>query len=337
MTVSKDLKKRIRERQAKTGEGYTAARMFVLGEQREVLAPQASEPTCHEAVVVKVNQSSARVRILGEEGQVTFRSGDVNGIDPVVPGHVVTLSVDKRWEWRGDAYASGKVENARIDIPRLGLTPLPLEGGELEDIREYSEPCRGRDAYSKLWRKLTANPRTSYEFDELAWGAFPNADPEDNPTCDAAELREVGRVAEARALLMDTLGRDLRVLDAHAGLGNIAFDRAPSLALLHYEVGLRIGELSLPPSFDGLLTWGRLYNRAFLRCLHGYGLCLWRFGDFAGAKETFERILSLNPNDNQGVRFCWADVRARRSWDEAQAEEERQHAQRRPAETRTCQ
>jgi len=44
---------------------------------------------------------------------------------------------------------------------------------------------------------------------------------------------------------------------------------------------------------------------------------------------TFERLLALNPNDNQGVRFCWADVRARRSWEEAQAEEERQDAQRR--------
>jgi hypothetical protein len=40
-----------------------------------------------------------------------------------------------------------------------------------------------------------------------------------------------------------------------------------------------------------------------------YGLCLWRLGDFAGAKAVFERMLSFNPNDNQGVRFCWDDVR----------------------------
>jgi len=329
MTVSKDLKKRIRERQARTGESYTTARMHVLGEQMEVRAPTASEPTRHEAAVLKLNQRSARIRIFGEDGEVTFRSGDVDGIAPVVPGHIVTIGVDKRWTWRGDTYASGKVESARIDIPRLGLAPLPLEGGELEDIREHAEPYRGRDAYSKLWRKLTAKPRPSYEFDGLAWGAFPGDDPEENPTCDAAELREVGRVAEARALLMDTLGRDLRVLDAHAGLGNIEFDRSPGHALLHYEVGVRIGELSLPPDFDGLLVWGRLYNRAFLRCLHGQGLSLWRLGDFAGAERTFERILSFNPDDNQGVRFCWADVRARRSWDEANAAEERVHAEER--------
>ncbi len=323
MTASKDLKKRIRERRAKNAESYTTARMHVLGERMEVLAPLASEPGHYEAVVFKVNQNSARVRIMGEEAQVTFRSGDVNGIEPVVPGHVVTLLVEKRWTWRGDAYASGKVQRVSVDIPRLGLSPLPLDGGELEDLRDYSEPLRGRDEYSKLWRKLTAKPRPSYEFDALAWGSFPDDDPEDNPTCEAAELREVGRVAEAQALLMDTLGRDLRVLDAHAGLGNIAFDRSPKRAIVHYEIGVRIGELSLPANFDGLLVWARLYNRAFLRCMHGYGLCLWRLGDFSGAKAAFERVLSFNPNDNQGVRFCWDDVRRGRSWEAMQETEAR--------------
>jgi hypothetical protein len=322
MTVSKDLKRRIRERQAQTGDSYTTARLHILGEQMEIRTPNASEPSRREAVVLKVNQSSARVRIVGEEGQVTFRTSDVNGLEPVAPGHVATLLIDKRWVWHGDAYASGKVESTRIDIPCLGLVPLPLDGGELENLREYSEPFRGKDEYSKLWRKLTAKPRPSYEFDGLAWGAFPEDDPEENATCDAAELCEIGRVAEANALLMETLGRDLRVLDAHAGLGNIIFERSPERAIVHYEIGVRIGELSIPEDFDGLLVWGRIYNRAFLRCLYGYGLCLWRLGNLVAAKTVFERILAFNPNDNQGIRFCWNDVRRGRSWE---AMQEREH------------
>lgn len=159
-------------------------------------------------------------------------------------------------------------------------------------------------------------------------GNVPGRRSEDNPTCDAAELRELGRDVEARALLMEALGRDLRVLDAHAGLGNMVFERSPERALVHYEIGMRIGELSLPPGFDGLLTWGRLYNRPFLRCLHGYGLCLWRRGDLAGAQKTFERILSFNPEDHQGVRFCWQDVQAGRSWEEVYARDEAAHAAR---------
>ena len=128
---------------------------------------------------------------------------------------------------------------------------------------------------------------------------------------------------------METLGADLRCIDAHAHLGNLLFDRSPERAMVHYEIGIRIGELSLPTGFDGLLVWGRIYNRPFLRCLLGYGLCLWRGGRLAEAQQVFERILSLNPNDNQGVRSCWYDVRTGRSWEETRAREDADHAERR--------
>ncbi len=105
------------------------------------------------------------------------------------------------------------------------------------------------------------------------------ANPEDNPTCEAAELREVGRVAEAHALLIDTLGQDLRVLDAHAGLENIAFDRSPKQSLVHNEIGVRIDELSLAADFDGLLVWGCVHNRGFP------GACT-AMGFVSGGSET---------------------------------------------------
>ena len=128
---------------------------------------------------------------------------------------------------------------------------------------------------------------------------------------------------------METLGADLRCIDAHAHLGNLVFDRSPERALVHYEIGMRIGELSLPAGFDGLLEWGQIYNRPFLRCLHGYALCLWRLERIADAQRVFERILSLNPNDNQGVRFCWEDVRSGRSWKETQERDDAAVASRR--------
>ena len=321
MTAHRDLKRIIRQRQQKTGEAYTAARSHVMRERAALLGQQADAPTTTtpvraDAVVLKVNRQSARVRFLGEEGQVTFRSGDVAWPVPVAAGHLVTLVVERRWTWRGDPYASGRIENPRIDVAKLGLDPLPLEGGEMEDVASYSEPYRGPDPYAPLWKKLTARPRASYEFDGIAWGALPGLYVEENPTCDAAELAEAGDREGAQELLMETLGADLRCLDAHAHLGNLAFDRSPERALVHHEIGIRIGELSLPAGFDGLLVWGRIHNRPFLRCLHGYGLCLWRLEKLAEAQQVFERILSLNPNDNQGVRFCWNDVRNGRSWKE---------------------
>lgn len=87
MTQQKDLKKRIRERQGRTGESYSTARMHVLGEQMETRAPEALAPTRHEAVVLKVSSQSARVRIFGEEGEVTFRSGDLYNVAPATRGH----------------------------------------------------------------------------------------------------------------------------------------------------------------------------------------------------------------------------------------------------------
>ena len=83
---------------------------------------------------------------------------------------------------------------------------------------------------------------------------------------------------------------------------------------------MRIGELSLGPDFDGLLPWGHIDNRPFLRCMHGFGLCLWRLERFEEAERVFERMLWLNPSDNQGARFLIYDVRATTTWEDHEAE-----------------
>jgi hypothetical protein len=88
---------------------------------------------------------------------------------------------------------------------------------------------------------------------------------------------------------MDLCQTDLRCLDAHAHLGNLAFDRGPKDAMRHYEAGYRIGELSLGEGFDGVLPWGRVDNRPFLRCMNLFGLCLWRLG-------RFEEVAHLRPH-----------------------------------------
>ena len=95
----------------------------------------------------------------------------------------------------------------------------------------------------------------------------------------------------------------------------------PQDALRHYEVGVRIGELSLGADFEGLLPWGRVDNRPFLRCMHGYGLCLWRLEQYDEAIASFERMLWLNPSDNQGIRFLLPQVRSGERWEDCREEE----------------
>ncbi len=66
-------------------------------------------------------------------------------------------------------------------------------------------------------------------------------------------------------------------------------DRQDSAQL--HEIGMHIGELSLGADFDGVLSWGWIDNRPFLRCMSGYGLCLWRLGKMTEAAAIFERML----------------------------------------------
>ena len=49
--------------------------------------------------------------------------------------------------------------------------------------------------------------------------------------------------------------------------------------------------------------------------MSGFGLCLWRLGRFEEAGQVFDRMLWLNPSDNQGGRFNLHWIREGRAWE----------------------
>ncbi len=67
-----------------------------------------------------------------------------------------------------------------------------------------------------------------------------------------------------------------------------------------------------------MLPWGIIDNRPYLRCLHGYGLSLWQLGRIEEAAKVFERLLWLNPTDNQGVRFLVGPAKAGEAWEQGE-------------------
>jgi tetratricopeptide (TPR) repeat protein len=72
-----------------------------------------------------------------------------------------------------------------------------------------------------------------------------------------------------------------------------------------WEQAVRIGRKAFPKSFEigrDRLEWAWLENRPFLRCLHGLALVRYEEGEIEEALRLFHELLSLNPNDNQGVR-----------------------------------
>jgi hypothetical protein len=265
-----------------------------------------------ELVALSVKERAARCRLLGSNRVITLRA---SRLWDVVPGEIVTIKPRKQLHYAGHSYLSGEIESTRLDVGALGLAPLLLEelgmwdpkkeywGEEDEPVDEWAKPIIAR------------GPRPEFEMEKVSPGSDID-DPFEDPIIKSNELRDAGDLSGAKKILMEICQADLRSLDAHAHLGNFFFDSMPEKAIRHYEVGLRIGELSLGKDFDGVLHWGLIDNRPFLRCMHGYGLCLWRLDQFETAEFVFERMPWLNPPDNQGARFLIDDVRAGTAWEE---------------------
>ena len=262
-----------------------------------------------ELVVLSVKERAARCRLVNSGRILTLRAGR---LWTIVPGQIVSVRPRKQWRYAGHPYLSGDIESARVDAQGLGLVPLRLDAhGEWDPADEY-----WGEGPIETWAQgiIARGPRPMYEMEQV----LPGADPEQwdsDPITESNDRKDAGDVEGARDILRRLLEADLRCLDAHAHLGNMVFDRWPEEAMRHYEIGVRIGELSLGDAFDGVLAWGLIDNRPFLRCLHGYALCLWRLGRFAEAERVLERMLWLNPSDNQGARFLLPAVQAREAWE----------------------
>jgi len=265
-----------------------------------------------DLVVLSVKETAARCRVPGTERIVTLRCQAWR----LIPGTIVTVRPRKQWTYAGHPYLSDEIEGSRVDVETLDLVPLELrDEGSWDPSEEYwgeeGEPVP--DWASAI---VARGPRPQFEMEQVLPGQDPN-DPDEDPITRSNDFKDGGDGDEASRILMEVLESDLRCLDAHAHLGNIVFEHRPQQAVTHYEIGKAIGQLSLGDDFDGVLPWGFIDNRPFLRCLHGYGLCRWRLGDLSKAEQLFEQMLWLNPSDNQEIRFILDEVNKGLSWDES--------------------
>ena len=277
--------------------------------QRAALPPAPGDDQV-ELAVLAVMQKAAHCRFLNGDATVTLRAGRLWDI---VPGEIASVKVGKRWVYGGNPHISGTIESKRLDVKALRLVPLGLEAcGMWDPAEEYwADPGEPIAAWARPI--IARGPRPQFEMEQVLPGEDPEK-PLDDPIIEANDLKDSGDFHGAYEVLMSLCRADLRCLDAHSHLGNLSFDSRPKDAMRHYEAGVRIGELTLGDSFDGVLPWGLIDNRPFLRCLHGYGLCLWRLGKFEESASVLNRIIWLNPSDNQGARFEIGELRARKKW-----------------------
>ena len=234
-----------------------------------------------------------------------------------VEGEIFTLKVTKTWIFGHTQYASGTIHATRFDLEALELTPLGLT-----TYPPFAEDPFETDLPDPIVAEiLRLGSREVCEMEQILPENAVELQWEEDPIVEAALLMDVGAFKEAKEIFGKLLSSDLRCLDAHAHLGNIEFSsphpNALEWAKRHYQIGVAIGELTLGGSFDKLLPWGMIDNRPYLRCLAGLGLTEWRLGEIDKAREIFRRSMILNPPDNLGARFLWADIENGRSWEES--------------------
>jgi tetratricopeptide (TPR) repeat protein len=271
-----------------------------------------------ELVALAVKRAGIRCRTLDGGEAVTLRAGGGPRLE--AEAHILTVRPEKAWTYGRTVYLSGGIASIRLDVQDLGLEPLKLRDETLWDpAEEYwgDEPVM--DCFKPV---IAAGPRPSFEMEQILPGLDPD-DPDSDPIGMAVDLYEKGKSEDAARVLHRCLEKDLRVLDAHSHLGNwVLGDGSRKLfverALRNYQAGAAIGELSLGPAFRGLLPWNRIDNRPYLRCLHGMGLAHWALGNFKEAAVVFERMLWLNPSDNQGARFCLEEVAAGTAYEDSE-------------------
>jgi tetratricopeptide (TPR) repeat protein len=120
--------------------------------------------------------------------------------------------------------------------------------------------------------------------------------------------REATSPAKQLKLAQQALKADLDCIDAYILISHQAQTVAERLALLREAtlVGERLWKAYIKRK--DMAWWSYIGTRPFMRALHEYGLTCIESGDVAEAESVFQKLLKLNPNDNQGIRELLLDI-----------------------------
>ena len=131
--------------------------------------------------------------------------------------------------------------------------------------------------------------------------------------CQAMDAYDAGHLELVEKLLRNILVEYPNHIDSIHHLSLIYGEQGREIeAYVFCQAAVSIGLQAIPRQFEwsnSKLEWSWLENRPFMRAYEN--LALWQLDKrrYDDAIEIFERLLSVNPNDNQGIRFllpkCW--------------------------------
>ena len=148
---------------------------------------------------------------------------------------------------------------------------------------------------NKKYDKLVFHSKHNGEFD---WGQ--NRTELFERFYDADEIID-SDVAESEFEMI--IKEDPEFIDAYNSLGWLEIDsKNYGNALKFFSHAFKVGYELIPKNFKGEINWGIIDNRPFLRSLRGLGVTFLFINEFEKALFYFEKNLSYNPSDNQGIR-----------------------------------
>ena len=153
--------------------------------------------------------------------------------------------------------------------------------------------------YDKI---LEAGERPYWEMENIMPGL--SLEDIDCPIGIGVDIMDSGDWHGAIKHMKNLIALDERCLDAYAHLGCWYFEDDDLIkAKNFYKLGVAIGLKSISEKINDVFPWGVIDNRPFLRCLHGLGITLYRERNVIDAMTIFQKMIWLNPRDNQGARF----------------------------------
>ncbi len=161
--------------------------------------------------------------------------------------------------------------------------PLDEDGEPWDPFHTRNPPPPGQDIFSFDEEPTPQN--MAEEMTDEAW--------------DAPDPRQAAALARA-ALRLDPDCADAYNILAFASA------KSPEERVKFYRQAVEVGRRLLGEGpfrqFAGML-WGVIEARPYMRGLHGLGLALWEAGEREEAIRIYRKLLRLNVNDNQGIRY----------------------------------
>ncbi|NQT58651.1 MAG: tetratricopeptide repeat protein [Bacteroidetes bacterium] len=249
-----------------------------------------------------VNALRARDLESGETRSIKSpRAYDVKELDTII------LDILKEWSFNKTLYISGTVIQKEFKTGNLQVPPHEYTSYGLWNPEE-SYGDKAPDYFADYLREEL---RESFEFDDYTGYGFYG--PDSDPVFEAVESNTYEERYNPLVKLWEAYPQ---CIDALVHIGHMYLDSPRNIdrAIQLYQAAVFIAEQYFPPNFDPIFLWVNINNRPYLRALQGLCLALWRMEKFDAATDIVNKLLRLNPPDNQGVRFIIEDIRNHIPW-----------------------